>query len=66
MRGWDAAGRPIAIQAEGLLAIVLQHEFDHLHGRLFIDRLSWLRRRRALRRLKALRARGSGLGRVSQ
>ena len=44
MRGQDASGRPLALEAEGLLAIVLQHEFDHLQGRLFIDHLSWVRR----------------------
>jgi len=44
LRGQDAAGRPLAIEAEGLMAIVLQHEFDHLQGRLFIDRLPWFRR----------------------
>jgi peptide deformylase len=60
MRGSDVSGRPVTIEAEGLLAIVLQHEFDHLHGRLFVDRLSWLRRRRAQRRWKALVARGGG------
>ena len=46
LSGQDAQGKPLRIQAEGLLAIVLQHEFDHLQGRLFIDRLSWFRRRR--------------------
>ena len=44
MRGQDLSGKPVVIEAEGLLAIVLQHEFDHLQGRLFIDRLSWIRR----------------------
>ena len=44
LRGWDVRGEPLAIDAEGLLAIVCQHEVDHLQGRLFIDRLSWLRR----------------------
>ena len=62
MNGYDVTGRPLTCEAQGLLAIILQHEFDHLQGRLFIDRLSWLRRRRALAKLKALRARGSGLG----
>lgn len=62
LRAVDAGGRPMVITAQGLLAIVLQHECDHLQGRLFIDRLSWLRKRRALRTLKALRARGSRLG----
>jgi len=46
MSGRDASGRPVTIDADGLLAIVLQHEYDHLQGRLLIDRLSWFRRRR--------------------
>lgn len=66
LRGFDAAGRPLALEAQGLLAIVLQHEFDHLQGRLFIDRLSWLRRRRALGKLRAFRVRGSGCGALAQ
>lgn len=49
MTGRDPSGREISIEADGLLAIVLQHEFDHLQGRLFIDRLSWFGRRRAKR-----------------
>ncbi|MBI4597011.1 MAG: peptide deformylase [Candidatus Omnitrophica bacterium] len=44
MHGCDAAGAAYTVTAEGLLAIVLQHEFDHLQGRLFIDRLPWWRR----------------------
>ena len=44
LTGQDLGGRPMAIEADGLLAIVLQHEVDHLQGRLFIDRLSWWRR----------------------
>ena len=53
MTGQDPSGRPIAVEAHGLLAIVLQHEFDHLQGRLFIDRLSWLSRRRVQRLVAA-------------
>ena len=49
MRGQDPSGRPLSIEADGLLAIVLQHEFDHLQGRLFIDHLSWFGRRRVQR-----------------
>jgi len=45
LTGCDVSGQPLVIEAEGLLAIVLQHECDHLHGRLFVDRLSWVRRR---------------------
>ncbi len=44
--GQDLAGRPLDIRGEGLIAIVFQHEIDHLDGKLFIDRLSWFRRRR--------------------
>jgi len=31
--------KPVEIRASGLLAVVLQHEMDHLDGKLFIDRL---------------------------
>lgn len=51
--GQDPSGRPLVIEAQGLLAIVLQHEYDHLQGRLFIDRLPWFRRRRAEARVRA-------------
>jgi len=44
----DREGRPFTIDAEGLLAVCLQHEIDHLHGKLFIDYLSLLKRRSAL------------------
>jgi peptide deformylase len=56
LRGQDLAGRPLVLEAEGLLAVVLQHEADHLQGRLFIDRLSWLRRRRLPAQLRGGRA----------
>ncbi|MCG6983484.1 MAG: peptide deformylase [Deltaproteobacteria bacterium] len=44
VRGLNLQGEEIEIKAEGLLAIVLQHEIDHLNGMLFIDRLSKLKR----------------------
>ena len=40
------------ITGEGLLAVVLQHEIDHLNGILFIDHISRLKRGLYLRRLK--------------
>jgi len=43
-------GEPVTIEATGLLSRVLQHEIDHLDGVLFIDRLSPLKRRLALRK----------------
>lgn len=44
VRAQEVSGGSVVVEAEGLLAIVLQHEADHLEGRLFIDRLSWFRR----------------------
>ncbi len=52
VKGLDRKGKPIAITGEGLLAVVLQHEVDHLDGVLFIDRISRLKRSIYLRRLK--------------
>jgi peptide deformylase len=36
---WDELGRPRRIEAQGWYARILQHEIDHLHGRLYIDRM---------------------------
>ena len=36
---WDEHGEPRRIQAQGWYARILQHEIDHLHGRLYIDRM---------------------------
>ncbi len=40
----DLEGQPLDFEADGLLAICLQHEVDHLDGKLFIDRISRLKR----------------------
>jgi peptide deformylase len=48
----DRNGKPLRIEAEGLHAIVLQHEIDHLEGTLFIDRVSALKREMYKRRMK--------------
>ena len=44
----DREGNPLTIEASELLARCLQHEIDHLHGKLFIDYLSVLKRRSAM------------------
>ncbi len=44
VEGLDVQNEPIRIEADGLLARVLQHEIDHLNGVLFIDRISGLKR----------------------
>jgi peptide deformylase len=46
----DRNGGQHELEAEGLLAVALQHEIDHLDGVMFIDRLSLLERKAALRR----------------
>jgi peptide deformylase len=56
VEGLDREGKPQRVEAEGLHAIVLQHEIDHLNGRLFIDRISSLKRELYKRRIrKAIR-----------
>lgn len=52
VRGYDLKGRPLEIEAEGLMAVCLQHEIDHLDGVLFIDHLGRLKRSLIERRLK--------------
>ena len=49
---YDREGKPLRIEAEGFLAVVLQHEIDHLNGTLFIDRISSLKRELYKRRIK--------------
>ena len=44
LRGQDLDGNPIEERAEGLRAVCIQHEVDHLDGILFIDRISRLKR----------------------
>ena len=45
VRALDRHGEPFEMHADGLMAIAVQHENDHLDGKLMIDRLSVLRRR---------------------
>ena len=48
----DLSGQVFEFEADGLLAICVQHEIDHLNGVLFIDHLSKLKRNRIKKRLK--------------
>jgi peptide deformylase len=52
VEGLDRDGNPQRIEADGLLAIVLQHEIDHLNGTLFIDHISALKRQMYERKIK--------------
>jgi peptide deformylase len=52
VEGVDREGNPLRLEADSLHAIVLQHEIDHLTGKLFIDRISSLKRELYKRRVK--------------
>ena len=51
--GFDVHGEPVRIEGSGLLARCLQHEVDHLDGKLFVDRLTGEARKRVLRALRS-------------
>ncbi|MGB2426772.1 MAG: peptide deformylase [Alteromonas sp.] len=52
VKALDADGTPFELEAEGLLAICIQHELDHLKGVLFVDYLSPLKRQRIRKKLE--------------
>jgi peptide deformylase len=54
VKGLDREGKPVEIEAEGLLARVLQHEIDHLNGILFIDHLSPIKKEFFKKRYKRM------------
>jgi peptide deformylase len=52
VKALDIEGKPILIKTDGLLAICIQHEIDHLDGKLFIDRLSPIKSSRIKSKIK--------------
>jgi len=52
VRALDRNGKPFELDADGLLAICIQHELDHLDGKLFVDYLSELKRNRIRKKLE--------------
>ncbi len=54
IRALDRNGEPFELIAEGLLAVCIQHECDHLNGKLFVDYLSSLKRDRIKKKLEKL------------
>ena len=52
VKGLDHTGKEVTIESDDFLAIVLQHEIDHLKGKLFIDYLSPLKQKMALKKVK--------------
>ena len=52
VRALDADGKPFELDADGLLAVCVQHEMDHLIGKVFVDHLSPLKRARLTARAR--------------
>jgi peptide deformylase len=51
VRAWDANGKSFILEAQGLLAVCIQHEMDHLSGKVFVEYLSHLKQTRVRARL---------------
>ena len=66
VRALDRSGEVIEVEGSDLLAVCLQHEIDHLHGKLFLDHLSFLKRRAALAKWEEEKAKYPGLLRILQ
>ena len=54
IKALDRDGKPFEMTADGLLAVCIQHECDHLNGKLFVDYLSTLKRDRIKKKLEKL------------
>ncbi len=52
VRALDRNGQPFEIDTDGLLAVCIQHEIDHLDGKLFVDYLSELKRQRLRKKIE--------------
>ncbi len=52
VRALDRDGQPFELEAEGLLAVCIQHEIDHLDGKVFVDYLSRLKQNRIRKKLE--------------
>jgi peptide deformylase len=52
VRALSGQGEPFALDAEGLLAVCIQHEIDHLAGKVFVEYLSRLKQQRIVAKLK--------------
>ncbi len=52
VRALDRDGNPFELEADGLLAVCIQHEMDHLQGKLFVDYLSQLKKNRIRKKLE--------------
>lgn len=55
VRALDASGQPFTLEAHGLYAVCLQHEIDHLNGKVFVEYLSRLKREVIKRKMERLK-----------
>lgn len=60
VKAHDVDGKEIIVEAEGPLAVCIQHELDHLDGKVFVDYLSSLKRALLLKRLDKQRKQAAG------
>ena len=63
VKALDPEGKPVEFDADGLLAVCIQHEIDHLNGKLFVDYLSDLKRERIRKKLEKERKTRAARGR---
>lgn len=54
IQAFNEKGRPFTVEADGLLARVILHEYDHLQGKLFIERITPFKKERALQHYKRM------------
>jgi peptide deformylase len=59
VKALDQNGHTFTLEAEGLLAVCIQHEMDHLRGKVFVEKLSRLKQARILSRLKKTQRKSS-------
>jgi peptide deformylase len=52
VRALDTRGEPFILETEGLLAVCIQHEIDHLNGKVFVEYLSRLKQQRIIARMR--------------
>jgi peptide deformylase len=52
IQAWNEQGRPFTMEASGIMARVILHEYDHLDGILFIDRIPEQKRNRILAKIE--------------
>ena len=66
VQAWNEKGRPFTLEATGLIARVILHEYDHLEGILFIEHLSELKRKRLLAKMEKAAMRKEKAGRKNR